>query len=45
MLWICFGIAAGLLLYWLFAPREEEVILLVSGNGATDSDLIFSDNN
>lgn len=29
MLWICTGcIAVGLLLYWLFAPREEEVILL-----------------
>ena len=28
MIWICTGVAFGMLLYWLFAPREEEVILL-----------------
>ena len=34
MLWICFGIVTGILLYWLFAPREEEVILIMpSGDG------------
>jgi len=30
MFWICTGVAFGFLLYWLFAPREEEVILLMS---------------
>ena len=29
MIWICTGVAFGMLLYWLFAPREEEVILIM----------------
>jgi len=40
MLWICFGVVTGLLLYWLFAPREEEVILIVS----TGADIAVSNN-
>ena len=38
MFWICFGIAAGLLIYYLFAPREEEVILIMPSEDGIEWD-------